>query len=103
MGVFQIIFVKDALKTKIRKVETEVVKTGFHGKLGNKGGVLIKFKLYDSYMNFTSAHLAAGEKHVPDQLKDLKEIENMKQSNRKQEYMKQETGYKHTLRSLVAP
>jgi len=37
---------------------------------GNKGGVGIRFDLYDSSFCFVTAHLAAGHKNVEDRNRD---------------------------------
>lgn len=33
---------------RITDIETDVVKTGFSGRLGNKGAVIVRFKFDDS-------------------------------------------------------
>ena len=41
---------------------------------GNKGGVGIRFRIYDSYMVFVNSHLASGTKEVERRNLDFREI-----------------------------
>jgi hypothetical protein len=41
---------------------------------GNKGGVGVRFRLYDSYLTFVNSHLASGTKEVERRNLDYREI-----------------------------
>lgn len=48
VGLYLSIFVKKEHKDRINKINFDSVKTGFQGKLGNKGSVLARFFIDDS-------------------------------------------------------
>ena len=74
IGCFLIVFVKESMKDKIKKVDTDVVALGLAGKLGNKGAVLIKLEIDDSSLCFTNCHLQAGSKNYQDRVDNINEI-----------------------------
>lgn len=53
-------FVKTEMASKVTKIEADLVKQGFKGKLGNKGGVMIRCNFEDTSMVFWNCHLASG-------------------------------------------
>ena len=57
-----------------RDVAIDSVKTGMHGKAGNKGGVAIRFLLYSTSFCFVCAHLAAGQAHALERAADYADI-----------------------------
>ena len=60
VGVLTLIFAKESISDRITKVEADIVKTGLAGKLGNKGGVVVKLCVDDSSFAFTNVHLESG-------------------------------------------
>ena len=74
IGCFLIVFVKETIKDKIKKVDSDVVALGLAGKLGNKGAVLIKLEIEDSSICFTNCHLQAGNKNYKDRIDNIQEI-----------------------------
>ena len=60
VGCLITMFVKSELAHKVTKIEADLVKQGFKGKLGNKGGVLIRCNFDDTSMVFWNCHLASG-------------------------------------------
>ena len=60
-----IVFAKRSLAKKITEVETAMEATGILHVVGNKGGLVVRFKCLDSTFAFVSCHLAAheGEKY----------------------------------------
>ena len=48
VGIFILILAHPSVVHRISNVETDVVKTGFSGTLGNKGAALVRFKVDDS-------------------------------------------------------
>lgn len=65
-GVYLAVFVKSSLRSRIFQIRASITKVGVLGKLGNKGGVAIRFSVFDSSNSlcFVNSHLAAGKSHV---------------------------------------
>lgn len=58
----------------MRHVEVATKKTGLQGLSGNKGGVGIRFNLFDSTVCLMTCHLAAGHSNVTERNADYKTI-----------------------------
>ena len=60
-----IVFVKKSLQNKVSDIETATEATGLAGVVGNKGGLVVRFKCRNTTFAFISCHLAAheGEKY----------------------------------------
>lgn len=58
-----IVYVQKPLKRWIHDMKTAIKPTGFANYFGNKGGVLVTFKIFQFSIAFLNCHLAAG----PDQ------------------------------------
>ncbi len=74
MGSAIFIVVRDTLIPAITKVEGASRKTGLRGMSGNKGGIGIRFNLYDTTLCFMTAHLAAGLKAIEERNADYRTI-----------------------------
>lgn len=76
VGVCLFIFSKVKHVEFIKEVSTSYVKTGLGGTAGNKGGVGISLKLYNSLFCFVCAHFAAGNTYnnVQQRMKDFNDI-----------------------------
>ncbi|EAS01600.2 endonuclease/exonuclease/phosphatase family protein (macronuclear) [Tetrahymena thermophila SB210] len=74
VGIFMVLFVKEPLVKRIKRLESEEVKTGLGGKLGNKGCVIIKFTVDDSNICLINSHLESGLKNSMDRIKNIQEI-----------------------------
>ncbi|KAI9207174.1 Endonuclease/exonuclease/phosphatase [Polychytrium aggregatum] len=68
------VFVKAEHLDYISEISTEVVGTGILGLMGNKGGVGVRFRFYDSYLCFVNCHLAADTNQVARRNQDYAEI-----------------------------
>jgi alpha-D-ribose 1-methylphosphonate 5-triphosphate synthase subunit PhnG len=66
--------VKASLTSAIRNVESATKKTGLQGLSGNKGGVGIRFDLFDSTICLMTCHLAAGHSNVNERNADYKTV-----------------------------
>lgn len=60
VGLYLSVYVKRKIIKRISQLESDVVKTGLHGTLGNKGSVLIRFEIDDSQIVIANCHLTAG-------------------------------------------
>ncbi|PHH87313.1 hypothetical protein CDD83_9040 [Cordyceps sp. RAO-2017] len=61
VGLFTCVFVKSALRERIRNLSAAEVKRGMGGLHGNKGAVIVRFQVDDSSLCFINCHLAAGQ------------------------------------------
>ena len=59
-GSALLMYAKPSLLPHIRRVEGATKKTGFRGMSGNKGGVSVRFDLFDTSVCVVGAHFAAG-------------------------------------------
>ena len=75
-GTLLMIFAKEKLRDRIGKIETDTVKTGLGGNLGNKGATLIKLFVDDSSFCFINCHIEAGSKSNNTRLMNLIDIHN---------------------------
>ena len=74
IGIFLVAFIKTELKPYCSSIETVQLKTGMKGYHGNKGAIAFRLIIFDTSIAFIVAHLAAGQKHVIERNKDVKEI-----------------------------
>lgn len=76
VGLLTIVIAKEDIANRISKVNTDYVKTGFVGQMGNKGATLIKFNVDDSSFVFLNCHLEAGGKNNNSRILNLIDIHN---------------------------
>jgi hypothetical protein len=48
LGLYQAVFAHRSVVNRIGQLETDVLKTGFQGTLGNKGALLVKLSIDDT-------------------------------------------------------
>lgn len=46
VGLFLVIFISDKWKSTLKDLHKDIVKTGFGGKTGNKGGITIRINIF---------------------------------------------------------
>lgn len=73
-GILLYIFVLREIMLRTRDFETESVKTGFGGLLGNKGGVSLRFDLNGNSFSVTNSHLAAHQENLQQRIDDYNSI-----------------------------
>lgn len=74
VGVCLYLFVRQSCVDMVRDVAVDTVKTGAGGKVGNKGGVGIRLRMFDFSVCFVCAHLPAGQSHVAERNADYHNI-----------------------------
>ncbi|CAG9319351.1 INPP5B [Blepharisma stoltei] len=58
VGLLTLVLVKRSLFENLKNIVCSVVKLGFKGYLGNKGGVSFRFDIFDSSVCYVNCHLA---------------------------------------------
>lgn len=61
LGVYCAVFASPEVAAYIKNLQIETVKLGILN-MGNKGGVVIKFDIFETSLKFCSCHLASGQK-----------------------------------------
>eukprot|EP00051_Salpingoeca_urceolata_P018935 m.270120 g.270120 ORF g.270120 m.270120 type:complete len:1335 (-) comp19310_c1_seq6:32-4036(-) len=74
VGVCLYLFVHPRHLDACKDVAVDSVKTGAGGKVGNKGGVAVRMRLYGTSFAFVCAHLAAGQKNIAERNQDYTDI-----------------------------
>ncbi|EFA83773.1 RhoGAP domain-containing protein [Heterostelium album PN500] len=83
VGLMILVFVKEEHAPHVLDARGAIVPCGAMGKIGNKGGVGIRFSLYKTGFCFINSHLAAGPSHerVERRAQDFKKIQMMSFDN----------------------
>mmetsp|Transcript_3819 Transcript_3819/g.2845 ORF Transcript_3819/g.2845 Transcript_3819/m.2845 type:complete len:111 (-) Transcript_3819:957-1289(-) len=61
VGCFIGLFVKARILARMRDLKTTKIKTGMGGGTGNKGAVILRFKLDDTNIMLINCHLMSGK------------------------------------------
>lgn len=74
VGLLLCVYVKESLVNQVKDIRASSAGVGLMGMMGNKGGVAIRFNLYDSAVCFVCSHLAAHRENVTGRNNDFKNI-----------------------------
>lgn len=74
VGLYTAIFVKQSELQSIRDPGIATIKTGFGGRMGNKGAIIASMRIDDTPLAWINCHLAAGQRHVRQRNGDLVNI-----------------------------
>ena len=74
VGLLMFVFVKQSIAEHVTEIYGSRVKTGLGGNAGNKGAVVVRFKLYETPIVFVNAHLESGKKKKETRVEQMSEI-----------------------------
>jgi len=74
VGVLLCVYVQHSLMPKISEVQSDIMPVGILGVMGNKGGVGVRFNLYDSTFCVVNSHLNAHVDNVARRNQDYHDI-----------------------------
>lgn len=74
VGLYSAIFVRESEMINVRDPAIASIKTGFGGRMGNKGAIVASMRIDDTPMAWVNCHLAAGQRHVRQRNADLVNI-----------------------------
>lgn len=75
VGIEMIIFIKEELQSFVKYKAKNNVEAGIMGVYGNKGGVAIRFELYNTSLCFVNCHLTAQQENVLKRNEDFRKID----------------------------
>ena len=81
IGILFLVYVKKSIYHNINIIESNVIKTGGYGTMGNKGICLFALKYYENNFVFCTGHFPAGQNEINARLNLLEQILNSKIKN----------------------
>eukprot|EP00794_Sanderia_malayensis_P000376 gene376-1009_t len=82
VGMMLTVFIQTKHMQHVVELASETCGTGIMGKMGNKGGVSVRFQLHNSTICFVNSHLAAHLAEYERRNQDFKEVSSRLQFSR---------------------
>ena len=76
IGIYLIIFAKTSVIKYIKNFDSQIIKTGFMGSIGNKGACLLRFNINDSKIAIACCHLSAGQEMYESRRSEITDVLN---------------------------
>ena len=76
IGIYLIIFAKTSIIKYIKNFDSQIIKTGFMGSIGNKGACLLRFNINDSKIAIACCHLSAGQEMYEARRSEITDVLN---------------------------
>ena len=76
IGIYLIIFAKTSIIKYIKNFDSQIIKTGFMGSIGNKGACLLRFNINDSKIAIACCHLSAGQEMYEARRSEMTDVLN---------------------------
>ena len=71
VGCFIGLFVKQKMLPRVKDLMATKIKTGLGGSAGNKGSVIVRFRLDDTNIMFMNCHLMSGKGNLNKRIDEI--------------------------------
>jgi len=76
VGILLLVFVKETIKENVKNIDSQIVRTGMLGTMGNKGSCILRFNYNDTSLATACCHLSAGASNVSARISEINDILN---------------------------